>query len=281
MTSLRLALVGLVLSCVLCWAQVPTTGAGLATAAPPAPPPTCSQSVAWLSGKTTTWATPYATLICGLVTDGTYSLFDRMYLLATDSSTNALTDIITNVAATITGVATFTANSGYVASTGVLNTTLNYSTATNYKQNSALLMAWTTGTVNDNGCPIGEASLTGDITFQVFDFGSSINGTLNTGAIPTVSSVGTANGMFAADRSSSSTVTVYYNGSSVGVSTTSTSAAPSSTTAQGFECSGAGSNYTHNVGMIAVGASLGATNEASVYARVHAFLHAVNGSLYP
>lgn len=285
MYLLRLLLVALSLWAIgfAAYGQFSTFPPGMFTASPqPAPSvPSCSQSVAWLSGKTTTWATPYATLICGMVTDGTYSLLDRLYLLATDTSTSALTDVITNAAATITGAATFTANSGYVASTGTLNTTLNYSTATNYKQNSATLIAWTTGAVNDNGCPIGEASVASDITMSVFDFGSGVNGALNSGAIPNVTSIGTANGMFVADRSNSTTVTVYYNGASVGVSTTSTSAAPTSTTAQGFECAGAGGRYTHNVAMIGVGASLGATNEASLYGRIHTFLHAVNGSLYP
>ena len=142
----------------------------------------CTQASTWLSGKTTTWTTAYTTMICGLNTDGTLSLFDRLYVLATDSSTNALTDIITNTAAAITGTAAFTANSGYVSASGTLNTGLNYSTATNYKQNSALLMAWTTGLVNDNNCPIGEASGAFDIFMSPYTSGNVVNGISNGGS---------------------------------------------------------------------------------------------------
>lgn len=279
MRMLRFVSAWLILLCSAAMAQV-----GQIPAWPPTKVVTsagCSQATAWLSGKTTTWGSAYTTMICGLVADGTYSSFDLLYVLATDSSTNALTDIVSNTSATITGTAAFTANSGYVNTNGTLNTALNYSTATNYKQNSATLMAWTTGgATNDNGCPLGEASaVAGDILLQAFDFGGTVAAIVNSGGF-VHGTVSNATGLSAADRSASTTVTVYRNGSSLGA-TTSTSAAPSSTTAQGLACAGSTGFYTENVGLIAVASSLGATNQASVYARFHTFLNTVNATLYP
>lgn len=263
-------------------AQMTTTGIGQGGTGGGGGGAGCSQATTWLSGKTTTWSAAYTTLICGLVSDGTYGSFDRFYILATDNSTNALADIITNAAATITGTATFTANSGYVSdgTTGTLNTGLNYSTATHYKQNSAVLMAWpTAGATQDNGCPIGAAAGGSfALFFQTFSFGSSAGGAMNGFTIP-AGTTGTGTGMFAADVSSSTNIALYFNGVS-NATATGTSSAPPNATAQGFECD-AGTFFAHNVGFIAVGASLGATNEASVYARVHTFLHTVNASLYP
>jgi hypothetical protein len=234
-----------------------------------------------LSGLTTSWTTAYTTMICGMVSDGDFANLEFLYVLATDSSANALKDIVRLSTATMTGTANFTANSGYVPTgNATLNTAFNYSTGTKYLQNSAMIGAWTTGgATNDNGCPIGEASGAADTYLQVFDFGGGIMASINAASAFSVTGTN-ATGLFAADRSASNLTTAYKNGASVGTSAT-TSTARNNTTAQGFECFGSGSTYTENVAMIFGGGSLGAAGQLRVYNRIHTFLHAVNPTLFP
>lgn len=262
--------------------QVPQTGAGVGAPGGGGGGGGCTQSASFLSGLSTTWTSAYQTMICGMVTDGTYSSFDRLYILATDNSTNALKDIISNAAASISGTATFTANSGYVSNgtNGTLNTGLNYSTATHFKQNSGLLMAWTTGLsggTHDNGCPLGEASGGFDMWMQVYQSSGQMGGDIMGVAIA-AGTAGTGVGMFAVDYNGTAAIN-YFNGSANG-STTAASSAPANTTAQGFQCAST-TFFSHNVAMLGVGSSLGATNETNVYNRVHTFLHTVNAGLFP
>lgn len=238
----------------------------------------CTEATNYLLGLTTSYTTAYTTMICGMVSDGDFSKFERLYVLATDNSTNALKDIITGAAASITGTAAFTANNGYVSTNGTLNTGFNYSTGTKYTQNSAALLAWTTGGATaDNGCPIGEAAGAFDIYMQVYSFGGSIEGAVNGGGA--TAAVASATGLSSMDRSASNLVTNYRDGSSVGTGAT-TSSTPSNTTAQGFQCAG-GTFYNENVAMIGVSGSLGAAAQLRVYNRIHTFLTAVNGTLFP
>lgn len=242
----------------------------------------CSQATTWLSGKTTTWSAAYTTLICGMVTDGTYALLDRFYVLATDSSTNALADIITNTAATLSATApTFTANSGYLgngASAAIL-TGLNFSTATNYTQNSASTFAWSTEVAADNGNPIGAASGTADNYFQIFSFSGTDTWRINAGAFANSATLATGVGMHHGSLVGG-TLTIYINGVVSGTPSTGyTTSAKENTTFQGL---GGGSGfYGGNVGAFGAGAGFTATQVSNLYSRVHTFLHTVNATLYP
>ncbi len=240
----------------------------------------CPQATAALAHLTTTHSADYTTMICGLVSDGVWASLDGLWLMATDNAANPYVNLISPTSVgTTTGTVAFTANSGVIGTSGVINTTLNYSTTVNYQQDSATLSTWTTeGTTADNGCPIGEASVAFDIDLSPYGFGGNVGGAINTGGINVTDSTGT--GLTAADRSSSSLITVYRNGASIGTSAT-TSAAPSNTTVQGLACAGANSYFGENVAMMSVGGSLGATKQAAFYNRIHTFLNAINGSLYP
>jgi hypothetical protein len=189
--------------------------------------------------------------------------------------------LVTGATATTGATVTFTANTGVVASgNGTINTALNYSTATNFRQNSAMIAGWTTmGTTADNNCVIGGSSASYETDMQPYNFGAAIGGGIN-GSSGFSVSVATGSGLTAFDRSASALTAAYRNGSSIGT-ITAASSAPSSQTAQGLECAGSGTSFTENVAMIAVGASLGATKELALYNRVHTFLHAINGTLYP
>lgn len=97
--------------------------------------PSCSQSTTFLartSGLSATETSAYDTMICGMVTDGTYSLLDGLYIFATNTVTTAALNLIsTSFTATVHGTLTFAADSGWTgnASTGFLDTGFNPATA--------------------------------------------------------------------------------------------------------------------------------------------------------
>lgn len=109
-----------------------------------APSGGCSQSATFLartSGLSGTETIAYQALICGMVTDGTWSLFDALWVFATNTTTTANLNLIsTSFGLTKTGTVTFTADSGYTGdgSTGFFNTAFTPSTnGVNFTQNTA------------------------------------------------------------------------------------------------------------------------------------------------
>jgi hypothetical protein len=75
----------------------------------------CSQATALIARMDRSQNTPAVTnLICGMVTDGTWSLMDAFYVFAINSSGNAgLNWVSTSFPITVNGTCTFTANQGY------------------------------------------------------------------------------------------------------------------------------------------------------------------------
>ncbi len=111
----------------------------------------CSQSNTFLNtriggqghGMSTTIAGYYDTMICGMVTDGTWAALDALYIFAAPTQTIANMNLVSS-SYTITphGGITFTANSNYQSdgSTGYLDTGFNPNTAGgHFSQNAASL----------------------------------------------------------------------------------------------------------------------------------------------
>lgn len=240
----------------------------------------CSPATDFLARVSTSNTTPYQTMICGMVTDGTWSSFDILYLFATDTAATALTNLTSSsFTATTSGSPTFTAAQGYTGNgtTTFINTGYNYSTGTNFKQNSAGLFGWSTQSTSNNGCPIGESDGSFQDYLQTFDAGNHAGGALN-GIFPAIT-VASGNGLTSTEVTNSTTITVYRNGSSIGTASGTTSA-PQNATAYGLQCNTSiFANY--NVAMIGVSSTLGATGQANVYSRIHAFLNTINPVLFP
>lgn len=103
----------------------------------------CSASTAFLartSGLSGTETTAVDTMICGMVTDGTFSLLDVLYIFATNNTTTACLNLISaSFTCTSSGGLTFTADHGYTGDgTNALLSGFTPSTAAgNYAQNSA------------------------------------------------------------------------------------------------------------------------------------------------
>ena len=255
----------------------------LGVGTPPSAGGGCSQATAFLARVTTTNTTAYTTMICGMVTDGTWAKFDALYIFATDSAANALTNLISSsYPLTAVSSPTFTAASGYVSNgtSSYITSTLNYSTATNYTQNAGALLAWATGgATNDNGCVVGVVGGAFSDYLQPFNFGSVAAGSVN-GATAASKTVANATGLVSISRTSSANVDVYKNGSTLG-STASASATRNNNTMTILACAAASSFYAENVGMAGVAGSLSSTDQSNIYSRIHTFLHTINASLYP
>jgi hypothetical protein len=109
-----------------------------------APSGACSEATTFLartSGLDATHQTAYTTMICGLVTDGLWTGIDALYILATDTTTNANLNLkSTSFGLTQVGGVSFTADQGYTGNgtTGYSDTGYASSTAGgSYTQNSA------------------------------------------------------------------------------------------------------------------------------------------------
>lgn len=258
-------------------AQLLVTGAGQPTNGAAA---TCSDSTAttWQSAVVTAGGTVSAgryqiicTMIAGLKTDGTWSLFDRFWIFAGENSQQALVDLVANETPTLVGSMTFTANKGYQAtSTGYMTSTYNFSTATNYVQNSAHLMGYINSTSGTSNSPAIGNSDTGvfssDIYFQFTDSKeyTRINNTTQ-GGITVASSLGMTMG----SRTASTTTTTYKAGSSIGSDTGASSSIPNMTLwIFRSNVSSPTSDTSNRFAAISVGGGVSSGQASTIYSRV-------------
>src|SRR5208283_4790005 len=95
----------------------------------------CGQANAFIartSGLSATENAAYTAMICGMVTDGTWSLLDALYIFATNNTTTAALSLVSSTYnGTVTGTLTFSADNGWTGngSTGYLSTNLTPSSA--------------------------------------------------------------------------------------------------------------------------------------------------------
>lgn len=284
------ALVGL-LWCSAALAQVPMTGAGNSS---PSGGGACS---AWTTVSargspalsTSTYAAALQTFICGLVSDGTYSLFEEIHVAALDTQAFSLLDLGQyNYTATATTTAgsglTFTAGAGWSFPTpadGYVSSTMNLSTSHKYTQNSASLLEWLENTSGGANCTIG-AVAGGTLDYNVAYGGSNTISQINAGTAVSVATPAGIKGLYGYDRSSSTAVAIYYDGATFSGSTgTIASTGIDNSAFSMMACQGGSAPNLQTFAFFAAGTSLGATNEASVYTRVHTLLHSINATNFP
>jgi hypothetical protein len=192
------------------------------------PPPAHSQQALdylarTVSGNEGGNATNIANLIDGLVADGVWAKLDALYVLAQQNGIDALLNLVgTNY--TLSGSTSFGAAprtppaftpyvgfSGFASGITFLDTAFNPTTATSpkYVQNSASLGVWVYAITNTSGVDVGiDASEVNVLASYSNVFYTRINGAA--GGIPTPGT----KGLYAGDRSSSSSVVQYWNGTS-------------------------------------------------------------------
>jgi hypothetical protein len=279
---------------ILCWvfsaqAQMTTLGAGGSAGGG------CSQATAFLTRKSgTTYNSNYIKLICSAVSHGYFNKLDTLYVFATDSSANALLNLVSsNFNATNVGAA-FTAAGGgaggFTGSSSVgiwVDSNFNPTTqagSSQFQQNSASAFGWSNTAITETAPifgPVGGVS-TVDYIYPNAITGSSffeLNG--SSGYTVDVADSTSGLGFYAISRSNSTTVTGYKNGSSVVSSSSDNSV---SVVSQDFVfCNGdgaTGAGSTRQIMAGGFGANLTPTDQANLYADLHTFLQAVAGITY-
>lgn len=230
------------------------------------------------SGLNAAHITAYDTMICGLVTDGVWSLMDALYITATNTTTNADLNLVSSsFPLTQNGTVTFTADQGYSAAQagGNLDTAFDPSTAPspNFKQDSAHAGAWRVSASNFSSDAWRQSgSPTKNSIFPRFTDGNlycDVNASSDDAvgvAVPT-----TAAGFASCSRTASTGYVYYKNGSSLGTRTNASMAIVSGT----FQYL-VGVN-TGDVAAASFGSGLNGTQMGNLYARVHAYLQTIAG----
>jgi hypothetical protein len=221
-----------------------------------------------------THQTAYTTLICGMVTDGTFAKLDALYMLATDTQAHsALSLISATYNGTYSGMI-FTANQGIVYNGGVANfdSAFNPTTAVSPKftQNSASFGIWDNAAGAGDGNSILQLNSSGDRLFPVLS-GTTTLGNLN-GSNNITGSTTVAAALYHVNVSASNAEQVYRNGVSIGTSSSATSLVANTDYVLGNSATS-----TDPVLAFWIGGSLSSTDAANMYARLHAYLQTIAG----
>ncbi len=225
----------------------------------------------------------YQTLICGLVTDGVFSKLDILYMLATQSATAALTNLVNGTYhASAIGAPSFTVNQGYGSSDAANYISFGWagSNGPNYAQTSASYGGWSRDASSQCGAFLGTTdSTTGRmyIRFGCGSAGNGINAVINQEPWDDLAgntTLADASGFWAIDRSGS-TSQIYHNGSAYAAANTVTvSDAP---TANQFRTNSDSNASTQGIATFFGGAHLSASEQSALYSRIHVFMQTIAG----
>lgn len=236
----------------------------------------CSQATTFLartSGLDAAHTAAYTNLICGLVANGLWSGFDFLYVFSTqDATTAGLNLVSTSYTATPTSSPTFTADRGYAGNGTSSYVSSNWNPSTNgvqLTQDSASIGVWSlTDKVSATSTEIGAvaAGATSFLRMQTKNAGNF------TSAINNTTSVNVANtdatGFYTGNRSSSTAVTAYKNGVSVGSGSIASTPRPNATMlidAQTVEGTGPSNFSVSQLSIAFAGRSFSAVEQAQLY----------------
>lgn len=261
-------------------AQFNGCSAGFCSRVAATPAGGCSQATAFLartSGLDGTHTTAYTNLVCCQVVAGTYSIKDVQYIFATQTAGNALLDLTPNANnATVVGAPTFTADSGYIGITGAnfLQTPFNAATAgsPNFTQNSAHMSVWNLTNLNFS-LPVIGTDLTETQLYPQFTDGNFYS-RLNDAASSAGTAVADPRGLLLGNRSSSTALQHYRNGSSIGAPTQASQPATNAAFAI-LQVPGAGTDSVHQIAAASIGGSMTPTQVAADYSCLRSYMTAV------
>jgi hypothetical protein len=236
------------------------------------------------SGLDGTHITAYTNLINGLVTDGVWPKLDVLHIYATQDSKTSLLNLVSCAYTGINSGATFTADRGWQGiedGSNYIDTQFNATTAQSpkYVQNSAHISIW--GTVNNGFSFDGSVGANdGTTRTEIFPWLRS-DGNLyfrvNGGSIAGITNIGTTAGYWLANRSSSSRVDGYRNGSSIFSNTSTTSSAPANFSINTIAVNDNGTHRGNGTQAAAatIGSSLSAGDVTNLYNRLRTYMTAV------
>jgi hypothetical protein len=232
------------------------------------------------TGLDATHTNAYTGLINALVADGLWSKFDALYVFATQDSATALLNLISSsfAATTLSGTLTFTADRGFTkgAGNGILTTNFNPTTAPSPKfvLNSAHCSAWS---VTDPGTSaIAIFGSIGANETDIYPRYTDNNAYFRCNST-NIAGVAVADpiGHYIANRSSSSAVQGYKNGSSVLSNTSATSGGPTNNPFTFGAATSSGALSPHQIAACSVGSSLSSTDATNFYNRLRTYMTAV------
>ena len=225
-----------------------------------------------------------STLVKSLKSAGVWSSLDRLWLFASENSTQALTDLVARATATAVNSPTFTAARGYQGShlSAYINSNFNPSTAGgHYTQNGASYGFWVE-TADSN--PSGSFRLMGNDSSnysEIVTGATDLSIQVNQGSPNGASSIlSTATGLVTGSRTAASgagSVNYYLNGVSGGSGSTSTIALPNNN----FNIlagNNAGTAYQQSDAREAaayIGGGMSAAQVAALYASLRAYMTSV------
>jgi hypothetical protein len=257
-----------------------------------APPPSgCSQATTFLartSGLSGTETTAYTNLICGMVTDGTWSLIDALYIFATNSTTTANLNLIsTSFGLTQHGTVTFTADQGYTGdgSTGYFDTGYTPSTAggaLTLNSGSFGLYNLTSSTANTNAVTGGVTDGAGNYLYMQPTTSGSFFYDVNAQNFPSTANT-QHQGSWIITRTAVNVTQVYRNGSAFGAAGTGNSNALVTTPIFLLALNNNASPVLYTTDQLSaayLGAGLNSTNAGLVSSRINAYMTALGINLY-
>jgi hypothetical protein len=256
----------------------------------PAGSSACSQYTTFIartSGTSATEQAAYQAMICGMVSDGTWSLLDTLYIFATNSQTTALLNLVsTSNTGTTHGTVSFTADQGYTGdgSTFYIDTGWQPTDGPNFTQNSAAFGVYALTNAVNGSVQMGQDALAN------FDAGLKINvsGVTTRAYISAVSSNvllatnSTENGQFSVLRTSSTATAIYLNGSSIGSSSIDTSGALSAANLYIFANNAGTPGDFASLQMSAAwtGGGMNSTQLLAVQSRINGYMTALGINVY-
>jgi hypothetical protein len=215
------------------------------------------------------------TLITGLKSDGIWALLDLLVLPAAhDAQAGLINAVNPAMSAAVNGTMTFTVDRGYAGdgSTGYISTVTNDSGWPRFSQNSMSFGCW----VNVNATTsLVMGQITGTALRLTPTTGSNMQSRV--GSTTSVTGANTAGtGLFMSNRSDSSTVAIYRNGTSLATATGNASIALAG---EPLLINRTVSVYsTCRAAAIILAGSLDATKQAALYTRLSAYLTAIGAN---
>lgn len=229
-------------------------------------------------------------LIVALKGHGLWSGQDRIWLLAAENSTQALTDI-KNLSVATNSSSTFTASQGYAgnATSSFINTGFAGTNGVNYTQNSASITAYvrtsrTTAADKAAVSSLDDASTGTASRLIPHGNGSVIVAEVNSTGFPQTADTN-AQGFYTVSRTGSTTTNVYKNSSSTSIFSDATASVVLSTTVfyVGAEhLSGGVDRFFSDdqIAIVAFGAGLSGPNAAQFQTDINTYMTALGTNVY-
>jgi len=254
----------------------------------PIPGPAASTFLARTSGLSKRERNAYINLINGLVFDGTWTLFDLLYILATNNTTTAALNLVSTSFSLVTnGSLTFNADVGYTGdgSTGYLDTQWAPSgNGVNFTLNSASIGAYIQSTTASVASVVMGSAITGTFSYMSpVNTGNVFTFNVNDNTFANFSNTN-PQGAFVNTRTAITTLNIYKNGSATAVGTSaggSTSLPTDNMILFGLNNNSAPGNFTnYQASAFFAGAGFTAAQAVTINNRINAYMTALGHNVY-